>query len=86
MVDDRVLNWNRVNSKICFNYLQQEFYLTEPTMKALAGGKNQTAILKVLRVLISTCQGNYGDSNISDEYIRDIADVIERDLEPGENT
>ena len=55
-------------------------------MKALAGGKNQTAILKVLRVLISTCQGNYGDSNIDDEYIRDIADVIERDLEPGENT
>ena len=86
MVDDRVLNWNRINSKICFNYLQQEFYLTTPTMKALAGGKNQTAILKVLRVLISTCQGNYGDSNIDDEYIRDIADVIERDLEPGENT
>ena len=48
-------------------------------MKTLATGKNQTAILKLLRVLISTCQGNYGDTNMDDEYIRDIADVIERD-------
>ena len=61
LVEDRMLNWNRINAVICFNYLQQEFYLVGPTMKALAGGKNQTAILKLLRVLISTCQGNYGD-------------------------
>ena len=79
LVDDRMLNWNRINAVICFNYLQQEFYLVTPTMKTLAAGKNQTAILKLLRVLISTCQGNYGDNNMDDEYIRDIADVIERD-------
>ena len=53
-------------------------------MKTLATGKNSTAILKLLRVLISTCQGNYGDQNMDDEYIRDIADVIERDVEPSE--
>ena len=53
-------------------------------MKTLATGKNSTAILKLLRVLISTCQSNYGDQNMDDEYIRDIADVIERDVEPGE--
>ena len=57
----RALNWNRINAQICFNYLQQEFYLVTPTMKTLATGKNQQAILKLLRVLISTCQGNYGD-------------------------
>ena len=51
-------------------------------MKTLATGKNSTAILKLLRVLISNCQGNYGDNNMDDEYIRDIADVIERDVEP----
>ena len=40
--------------------------------------------MKLLRVLISTCQGNYGDTNMDDEYIRDIADVIERDAVDGE--
>ena len=84
LVDDRMLNWNRINAVICFNYLQQEFYLVTPTMKTLAAGKNNTAILKLLRVLISTCQGNYGDQNMDDEYIRDIADVIERDVPAAE--
>ena len=76
-----MLNWNRINAKICFNYLQQDFYLVGPTIKTLATGKNSTAILKLLRVLISNCQGNYGDNNMDDEYIRDIADVVERDFE-----
>ena len=80
-----MLNWNRINAVICFNYLQQEFYLVTPTMKTLATGKNQQAILKLLRVLISTCQGNYGDQNMDDEYIRDIADVIERDVNQASN-
>ena len=83
LVEDKLLNWNRLNAQICFNYLQQEFYLVTPTMKTLAAGKNNTAILKLLRVLISTCQGNYGDQNMDDEYIRDIADVIERDVAAG---
>ena len=77
LVDDRVLNWNRINASICFNYLQQSFYLVSPTMKTLAQGKNQTAILKLLGILIQTSQSNYGAANLDDAAIRDIADVYE---------
>eukprot|EP00352_Strombidinopsis_acuminata_P003918 CAMPEP_0176379490 /NCGR_PEP_ID=MMETSP0126-20121128/30391_1 /TAXON_ID=141414 ORGANISM="Strombidinopsis acuminatum, Strain SPMC142" /NCGR_SAMPLE_ID=MMETSP0126 /ASSEMBLY_ACC=CAM_ASM_000229 /LENGTH=69 /DNA_ID=CAMNT_0017742281 /DNA_START=276 /DNA_END=485 /DNA_ORIENTATION=- len=48
-------------------------------MKTLAQGKNSTAILKLLRVLISSTQGNYGGDDVDDTVIRDIADVVERD-------
>lgn len=27
IVEDRLLNWNRINSIICFNFMQQRFYL-----------------------------------------------------------
>ena len=83
LLDDKMLNWNRLNAQICFNYLQQEFYLVKPTMRTLATGKNQTAILKLLRILINTCQSNFGDLNLDDECIRDIADVITADTPDG---
>ena len=54
LVEDRMLNWNRINSIICFNYLQQKFYLVEPTMKALAKGSSSDSIFKLLKVMIST--------------------------------
>ena len=54
LFDEKLLNWNRINAQICFNYLQQEFYLVKPTMRTLAQGKNVKAILKLLRVLINT--------------------------------
>jgi len=65
LVEDRLLNWNRINCKyvlhlhldiamICFNYLQQKFYLVEPTMKTLAKGTNSDAIFKLIKVLINT--------------------------------
>jgi len=78
-----MLNWNRINAQVCFNYLQQEFYLVKSTMKTLAQGKSQTAILKLCRILIITCQSNFGDLNLDDACIRDIADVITADL-PGD--
>ena len=59
LVEDRLLNWNRINSMICFNYLQQRFYLVEPTMKSLALGKNSDAIFTLIKVLISTQQEDY---------------------------
>ena len=37
--ENRVLNWNKINATICFNYLQQQFILIGSTMKALAAGK-----------------------------------------------
>ena len=79
--EDRLLNWNRINSAICFNYFQQAFYLVSPTMKSLAKGNNNTAITKLLRVLIQTSTGmKNGDEDLDDECIRDVVDVIERDL------
>lgn len=46
------------------------------TMKTLANGKSQKTILKILRILIETSQSNFGDIELDDGCIRDIADVI----------
>ena len=83
LFDEKLLNWNRLNAQICFNYLQQEFYLVKPTMRTLAQGKSEKAVLKLLRVLINTSQSNFGDLALDDECIRDIADVIEADAPQG---
>ena len=45
-------------------------------MKTLANGKSQKTILKILRILIETSQSNFGDVELDDGCIRDIADVI----------
>ena len=62
-----MLNWNKINgiisnlnnflASICFNYLQQQFYLVTPSMKALAKGNNEEVIIKLLKNLINTTQG-----------------------------
>mmetsp|Transcript_42403 Transcript_42403/g.55912 ORF Transcript_42403/g.55912 Transcript_42403/m.55912 type:complete len:145 (+) Transcript_42403:70-504(+) len=83
LLDDKMLNWNRINAQICFNYLQQEFYLVKPTMRTLAQGKSNKAILKLLRILINTSQSNFGDLNLDDECIRDIADIITAETPEG---
>ena len=44
-------------------------------MKTLAKGKSSKAIVKLLRVLINTCQDNYGDTD--PKAVKEIADVIE---------
>ena len=79
LFEDKLLNWNRINATICFNYLQQAFYLVEPTMKTLAKGKNKTAIMRLLRVLIQTSQGIHGDVNLDASALTDVADVLEAD-------
>ena len=48
-------------------------------MKTLANGKSQKTILKILRILISTSQSNFGDVELDDGCIRDIADVLTAD-------
>ena len=45
-------------------------------MKTLANGKSEKTILKILRILIETSQSNFGDIELDDGCIRDIADVI----------
>ena len=47
-------------------------------MKTLAKGKNQSAILKLLKVLLNTSQGQIGDAKyLEDEALKEIADVME---------
>ena len=82
LVPDKTLNWNRINASICFNYLQQQFYLVKTTMETLAKGKSQKCILKLLRVLLNVSQSNFGDLDLDDDCIRDIADVITADADP----
>lgn len=80
LVDDRLLNWNRINSMICFNYLQQRFYLVEPTMKSLAMGKNSDAIFTLIKVLINTQQEDYAMALQGDTAgIQDVCSQIETD-------
>ena len=53
------------------------------TMKTLANGKSQKTILKLLRILINVSQSNFGDLDLDDGCIRDIADVITADTPNG---
>jgi len=48
-------------------------------MKALAKGNNEEVIIKLLKNLISSTQGNYHENFLDDEGIRDIADVLATD-------
>ena len=58
--------------------MQQEFYLVSPTMKTLAKGKNETAILKLIKVLLNVSQKNIGDAKfLEDSAIKEIADVMD---------
>ena len=78
LVEDRILNWSRINSQICFNFLQQRFYLVEPTMKSLAKGNNSDTIFKLLKVLINTQQADFYEALAGDtSLLKDIADQLE---------
>ena len=79
LVEERILNWSRINQMICFNYLQQRFYLVEPTMKSLAKGTNSDSIFKLLKVMINTQQQIYAEATKDTSAIRDICDEIETD-------
>eukprot|EP00350_Pseudokeronopsis_sp_OXSARD2_P003606 CAMPEP_0170546866 /NCGR_PEP_ID=MMETSP0211-20121228/5224_1 /TAXON_ID=311385 /ORGANISM="Pseudokeronopsis sp., Strain OXSARD2" /LENGTH=76 /DNA_ID=CAMNT_0010851555 /DNA_START=256 /DNA_END=486 /DNA_ORIENTATION=- len=48
-------------------------------MKALAKGTNEEVILKLLKNLLNTTQGNYHETFLDDGAIRDIADVVTTD-------
>ena len=73
----RLNNWSRINQVICFNYLQQRFYLVEPTMKMLAKGTNADAILKLIKVLLDTQQSDFEAAVAGDtKALHDIADEL----------
>ena len=78
LFEDRLLNWSRINQLICFNYLQQKFYLVEPTMRTLAKGTNTDCICKLLKVLINTQQADYEQAHAGDTtQILDVTSQIE---------
>ena len=56
---NQFLTINFPPAMICFNYLQQRFYLIEGTMKTLARGTNSDAIFKLIKVLINMQQEDY---------------------------
>ena len=77
LYETRLLNWNRINVCICFNYLQQKFYFMEPTMKALAKGNSLEVTMKAIKTLIDTHQNDYSEAVIADTSgIKDIADQL----------
>ena len=45
-------------------------------MRSLSSGKNEEVILKLLRNLISSTQGNQFETYLDEEGIKDIADVL----------
>ena len=85
-LDDKILNWSRINQVICFNYMQQRFYLVEPTMKTLSQGKTSSAIFKLIRVLLNTNQNDYDEAIAGDTTdLMDVASQVETEQEYGEN-
>jgi len=54
-------------------------------MKSLAGGKNQTAILKLLTVTLNVAHSRLGGSKyLDDSELKEVADIHEFDTGTGE--
>jgi hypothetical protein len=81
LLEQKMQNWNKINATICFNFLQQQFYLVAPTMRALARGKNKDVIESMIKHLINSTQGSQFETFLDEEAIKDIADVVESDIE-----
>lgn len=58
LLQEKMLNWNKINGAICFTYLQQQFFLVQESMKALASGKKEKITIATIKKLIQTTQGN----------------------------
>ena len=55
-VEHKIQNWNKINALICFNYLQQAFYLGASTMKTLAMGGSANTLFHIIKLLINESQ------------------------------
>jgi hypothetical protein len=66
-------------AQICFNYLQQQFYLVKPTMKSLSDGVKSDAIFKLLKVLIECQQKIFYEATRDTSNIGDITDQVSTD-------
>ena len=55
-VESKVMNWNKINALICFNYLQQAFYLGASTMRTLSAGSSTNTLFHIIKLLINESQ------------------------------
>ena len=77
--EDKLQNWNKINAIICFNYLQQDFYLGAATMTTLAKAESADTLFHILRLLINSSQVNFEDEIVDEAEQADISDVLIRD-------
>ena len=78
-LEDKLQNWNKLNAVICFNYLQQDFYLGAATMTTLAKAESADTLFHILRLLINSSQINFEDEIVDEAEQADISDVLIRD-------
>ena len=60
ILEDKINNWNRINSEICHGYFQSRFYLRDATVNNIAQGSNPEWIIKLLKALIETYEQRTG--------------------------
>ncbi len=73
--ETRMINWNKINAIICFNFMQQKFILIASTMQALAQGKKNAA-LKIITCLLECTTGMHFELHLDDHCLKDIADIL----------
>ena len=74
--ETKVLNWNKINAGICFNYFQQQFYFVQGTMLTLAKGKSGELTAQAIRELLIAMQGTHHNAFEDETDVRDIADLL----------
>ena len=77
-LEDKVQNWNKINAMICFNYLQQDFYLGASTMTALAKGDSLDTLMHILRLLVNSSQLYYHEAIVDEANKAEISDTLIR--------
>ena len=77
--ESKLQNWNKINALVCFNYLQQDFYLGASTMTTLAKGESADTLFHIIRLLLNSSQVNYDDAIVDEAEQADISDVLIRE-------
>ena len=72
----KIHNWNKINAMICFNYLQQAFYLGASTMRALARGESADTLFHIIKLLINESQYNFDLAVVQEAGDADISTII----------
>ena len=75
----KIMNWNKINAMICFNYLQQAFYLGASTMKVLSQGSSANTLFHIIKLLISESQYNFDEEVVKEAEAADISTVMMTD-------